>query len=138
MTSRIAGLICAVALSIGCGAPTPESGTAPASSGDQAIALPALQSAAPVLKDLGPTARRVSLIVLPGDASVEVNRFTADRRNGVIDLTGKVGDVRRVRVFKGTLQMQRYVTIEDGYASPPVLDLRELDAKENAGQDETD
>ncbi|WP_437935887.1 hypothetical protein [Sorangium sp. So ce341] len=75
---------------------------------------------------LGPNERRVPLIVLPGDALVEVDGQPAYRRNGVIDLTGRVGDVRRVRVWKGRKAApEKEVTIQEPQPSPPVVDLNE-------------
>ena len=78
---------------------------------------------APMLKAMGPSARRVKVIVLPGSASVEVDGTAARRRDGVIELTGKVGEARRLRVMDDTRQLEVDVKIEEGGASPPVVDL---------------
>jgi hypothetical protein len=68
----------------------------------------------------------VALFVVPGDASVEVDGQLVARRNGVVDLVGKVGDVRRVRVFKDAKSTEeKVVTIQNTEASPPLLDLNE-------------
>src|SRR5688572_17905535 len=53
------------------------------------------------LRVLGEGERGVAFIVLPGDANVEVDGGDAARRDGVVDRVGKVGDQRRVRVWKG-------------------------------------
>lgn len=98
---------------------------------DEKVAPPA-----PSLKDLGPSFRRVTVIVLPGDASVEVDGFTARRRDGIIEIMGQVGELRRLRVFKGTQKLERDVTIEDAGASPPMLDLSSLPVSHEVWQDE--
>jgi hypothetical protein len=75
------------------------------------------------LKDLGPSGRRVSVIVLPGDADVEVAGVVVRRRDGVVELMGQVGQALPLRVFKGDISIERSVTILDTGASPPLLDL---------------
>lgn len=76
------------------------------------------------MRTLGPGERRVALVVVPGDASVEVDGQPAWRRDGVIELVGKEGDEHRVRVFKGAKSTEeKTVRIEEGGASPAVVDL---------------
>jgi hypothetical protein len=77
----------------------------------------------PMLKDFGPSGWRVTLMVLPGDAEVEVGGVAVRRRDGVIELTGKVGETQRLRVFKGADNIERDVILQTAGASPPVLDL---------------
>jgi serine/threonine-protein kinase len=68
----------------------------------------------------------VPLFVVPGDALVEVDGQPAYRRDGVIELTGKVGDVRRVRVWKGAKTTEeKAVKIQEAQPSPPLVDLNE-------------
>jgi hypothetical protein len=69
---------------------------------------------------------RVPLFVVPGDALVEVDGQPVRRRNGVVELTGKAGDVRRVRARKGDKSTEdRLVTIKETGASPSLVDLNE-------------
>jgi hypothetical protein len=78
------------------------------------------------LPRLAPDERRAALFVLPGDASVEVDGQLVQRWNGVVELVGKVGDVRRVSAFKGSKSIQeRLVTIQESGASPSLIDLNE-------------
>ncbi|WP_437568373.1 hypothetical protein [Sorangium sp. So ce542] len=78
------------------------------------------------LRALGPDERRVAIVVLPGDASVEVDGQPARRRDGLIELVGKVGEQHRVRAFKGAKSTgEKTVTIEESGASPALLDLYE-------------
>jgi WD40 repeat protein/tRNA A-37 threonylcarbamoyl transferase component Bud32 len=73
---------------------------------------------------LGAGERRVAVMVLPGDASVEVDGQPVRRRNGVIELVGKAGEVHRVRVFKGAKSTEeKAVTIQEAGATPALLDL---------------
>lgn len=119
------GLVRAAALLGGCGPGASASGRDGGAAADDEPALPERKEAPPVpsLAALGPDGRRVTVLVLPGDASVEVDGVSARRRDGVIELVGKVGEVRRLRVFKGTQQMERDVTLQEAGASPPALDL---------------
>lgn len=128
-----AGLMSLFALAIalaGCGgggAARPDAGSesGSGSESDSVLAGGADEvKAQPSLKDLGPSGRRVKVIVLPGDAVVEVDGVAARRRDGVIELLGKVGEVRRLRVAKGAESTEESVTIQESGASPPVVDLR--------------
>lgn len=89
----------------------------------------------PALGDLGAKGRRVKVIVLPGDASVEIDGLAARRRNGVVEIAGRVGDVRRLRVFKGAEQLQQDVTIEEAGVSPAVVDLAAPRAEQGGGSE---
>ena len=72
---------------------------------------------------LAPDQLRVALVVLPGDAEVEVDGVAVRRRDGAIDLVGKAHERRRVRVFKGADTLEQDVTVETSGASPASLDL---------------
>lgn len=78
------------------------------------------------LAALGPDERRVAVIVLPGDALVEVDGQPVRRRDGVVELVGKVGEARRLRAFKGAKSTEeKLVTIQEGGASLALVDLDE-------------
>lgn len=104
-------------------APAPSSPEAPSGDNELVALASKKKRPQPTLQDLGAKGRRVKIIVLPGDASVEVDDFVARRRNGVVEITGRVGEVHRLRIFKGTEQLEQDVTIEEAGASPAVLDL---------------
>jgi hypothetical protein len=120
-------LALAIALA-GCGgggAARPDAGSDGGSDSESALAGGVDEvKAQPSLKDLGPSGRRVKVIVLPGDAAVEVDGVAARRRDGVIELLGKVGEVRRLRVARGAESTEETVTIQESGASPPLIDLR--------------
>ena len=97
---------------------------APEETSDDALDLRDEDASPPrSLKDLGPSGRRVSVIVLPGDAQVEVAGGLVRRRDGVVELIGQVGQAFPIRVFRGDISIERDVTILDAGASPPLLDL---------------
>lgn len=97
---------------------------APEETSDDALDLRDEDASPPrSLKDLGPSGRRVNVIVLPGDAVVESAGGVLRRRDGVVELIGQVGQTIPLRVFKGDISIERDVTILDAGASPPLLDL---------------
>lgn len=126
-----AALLAAMGLVVACKQGGTERGAlesaAPAPADDEVLDIDVRERPPePSLASLGPSGRRVKIIVRPGDASVEVDGFNARRRDGVIELTGRVGDVRRLRVTKGSQQIEKDVRIQDKEASPASLDLAEL------------
>ncbi|WP_438031096.1 hypothetical protein [Sorangium sp. So ce233] len=111
-----------------CGQPGVEEGGAePATSaGEIAVETRAPATARPAAHRLGAGERRVKLLVLPADAVVEVDGVPMRRRDGVIELSGKVGQTHRVRVSRGAQHGETTVTLTDAGASPPSLDLAAL------------
>ncbi|AUX36285.1 MULTISPECIES: hypothetical protein [Sorangium] len=105
------------------GAPDGDGGV-PAVSSAAEVAVPRA-AARTGMAVLGPVERRVPLLVVPGDALVEVDGQTAYRRDGAIDIVGKVGDQRWVRVWKGAKAAEKPVLIQENQPSPPVIDLNE-------------
>lgn len=83
---------------------------------------------------LGPDERRVAVFVVPGDALVEVDGQTLERRDGVIELVGRIGETRRVRAWKGDKSTEtKIVAIEDTGANPSFMDVNEtIAAKKDA------
>lgn len=110
-----------------CGQPgfeegAPETATTVAEVAEVAAAA----KARPGVSRLAAGERRVKLLVLPADAAVEVDGVPARRRDGVIELSGKVGQTRRVRLSRNALHVETTVTVADSGASPPSLDLAAL------------
>ena len=74
----------------------------------------------------------VSLVILPDDASVEVDGAAARAKNGVIEIQGQLGSVHKVRLFRpgaagappGDDITENVVVTENG-ALPPKLVLQE-------------
>jgi eukaryotic-like serine/threonine-protein kinase len=67
--------------------------------------------------------RRVNLVVLPSDASVQVDGAAVTPRDGVVEIDGKLGSVHHVRVFKSKLELEGDVSITESGAIPPKMDL---------------
>ncbi len=66
---------------------------------------------------------RVLLKVVPGDAWVEVDDVPVRRRQGLIELVGHVGDVRRVRAIMGDRSTEEIrVRIGADGPSPAVIE----------------
>lgn len=97
----------------------------PTVTGD-AAEVPPPTMARPGVHRLGAGERRVKLLVLPADAAVEVDGVPARRRDGVIELSGKVGQTHRVRLSRDAQHAETTVTLMDAGASPPSLDLAAL------------
>lgn len=77
-------------------------------------------------RTLGANEVRVSLLVLPGDALVEVNKVPVRRRNGMVELVGNVGDEVLVNVILGAnTNVERPVKIEAMGTSPALIDAEE-------------
>ncbi|KYF89427.1 hypothetical protein BE20_20530 [Sorangium cellulosum] len=126
-TAAAAALVLLSALGA-CGQPgVEEGGPEPAASaGEIAVETRAPAAPRPAVRRLGAGERRVKLLVLPADAVVEVDGVPVRRRDGVIELSGKVGQTHRVRVSRGARHGETTVTLTDAGASPPSLDLAAL------------
>jgi WD40 repeat protein len=74
-------------------------------------------------EDLAASGPRVKVIILPGDAEVEADGVLVRRRDGIVELTGKPGAVRRLRVIKGATYLEKEVTIQVGAAPPELINL---------------
>jgi hypothetical protein len=111
----LAGLM--AALSLGCWtSPNLQAGPDAGSSSEDEID----GGAVPVL---GKGERRFVVVVLPGDAAVEIDGVALRRRDGLIELAGKVGQVRRLRVSRGAQSVEKEVTLQEAGASPALIDL---------------
>jgi hypothetical protein len=110
-----------------CGQPGVEDGgPEPATSaGDVAEIHPAAQTK-PGVHRLGAGERRVKLLVLPANAVVEVDGVPVRRRDGAIELSGKVEQTYRVRLSRDALHVETTVSLKDSGASPRSLDLAAL------------
>jgi hypothetical protein len=76
--------------------------------------------------------RLVKVVVVPHDASVEVDGTRARTRSGLLEIKGAIGSVHRVRVFKGKVERSTDVTITDAGPYPPKVELRYEVSKPNA------
>jgi len=109
-----------------CGQPGVEDGgPEPATSTDDATEDHRAKAQSGVHR-LGADERRVKLLVLPADAAVEVDGVPARRRDGIIELSGKVGQTHRVRLSRDAQHAETTVSLKDSGASPTSLDLAAL------------
>jgi serine/threonine-protein kinase len=79
------------------------------------------ESSAAVARD--PAVRRVTLVVLPPGASVEIDGAPATPQNDSVEIVGAPGSVHRVRVFIGALEARAEVVVTESGARPPRVEL---------------
>jgi serine/threonine-protein kinase len=91
---------------------------------------PAVSPAAPPASAPPPEAEeRRFLVILPSDASVEVDGAHVRSPKGVAEIAGKLGSVHHVRVFKGKAEVEGDVSITLSGVIPPKMDLAEARPK---------
>ncbi|WP_438002318.1 protein kinase [Sorangium sp. So ce185] len=67
--------------------------------------------------------RHVRVVIIPEDASVEVDGERAIVRNGVLEFSGRLGQQYKVRVFKGANEVPVDVVVTEGGALPAKIEL---------------
>jgi WD40 repeat protein len=63
------------------------------------------------------------VLVFPGGAEIEVNGAPAALHDGFLELRGKPGETKKVRVIDGALSTEAEVTIDASGAKPPIIVL---------------
>lgn len=80
-------------------------------------------------RQLGPDERRVVVVVVPGDAQVDVDGQTVARRDGVVEIVGKPNEKHTLRAWKDDKSTETIqVTIEEAGANPAFVDVYEVKA----------
>jgi serine/threonine-protein kinase len=77
--------------------------------------------------------RRVKLVVVPSDVSVEVEGVATEASNGIVEITGAPGSVHRVRLSKGKSETITDVIITEAGPAPPKVELKATPKKAAAG-----
>jgi hypothetical protein len=80
-------------------------------------------AAAPSEKPVA-TTRRVRVVILPSDATVEVEGEERKVSNGILDIEGTPGSVHRVRVFKDKSETTADVVVTLEGAVPPKIEVK--------------
>jgi hypothetical protein len=70
-----------------------------------------------------PAARRASLVIVPGDAAVEVDGAKVAAQDGIVELAGAVGKVFHVRVSRDGQEKTIDVVLGEAGAEPPKVEL---------------
>ncbi len=100
----------------------PPSSTAPAP-----IAEPSPASAPGAAPSVVPTTiaapRRVRLVILPADATAEIDDERAEAHDGVLEILGPLGSVHRVRLSKDKQHVEGDVVVTEAGAMPPKLEI---------------
>lgn len=105
--------------------PTDADAAAPATSGiPQRIRSTSKESARVEQPLLAEDEVRLPLVVVPGDVPVEVDDVLVHRRHGAVEIVGKVGDERRIRVFAGATRVEKVVKIGATELAPAMIDVR--------------
>jgi serine/threonine-protein kinase len=68
--------------------------------------------------------KRVRVVILPADASIEIEGEPAKAKDGVLDIEGTLGSVHRVRVFKGPGETIADVVVTETGALPPKIEVK--------------
>jgi serine/threonine-protein kinase len=71
----------------------------------------------------GPANRRANLVIFPLDAAVEIDGTRVTAQDGVVELTGVLGSVHRVRVSKDGQERSADVVLGEAGAEPPKVEL---------------
>jgi serine/threonine protein kinase len=84
------------------------------------------ETAASAAPASGPSTRdrTVKVVIIPGDADVEIEGSTHKPKDGVIEIKGPPGSVHRVRLKAGGAEMVDDVVVTENGAIPPKLELR--------------
>ena len=67
--------------------------------------------------------RSVKMVVIPADATVEVDGVAAPVTNGVVEIKGPLGSLHTVRIAAGGAETTGDVAITENGASPPKMEL---------------
>jgi serine/threonine-protein kinase len=67
--------------------------------------------------------KRVKVVVMPADATVEVEGAKVDSKGGIFEITGAPGTVRKVHIFKGKSETTTDVVVTEAGALPPKVEL---------------
>jgi serine/threonine-protein kinase len=69
------------------------------------------------------TPRRVKVVIMPPDAAIEIEGVKAVAKGGLLEITGTLGSVHRVRIFKGKTETITDVIVTEAGPSPPKIEL---------------
>jgi hypothetical protein len=70
-----------------------------------------------------PAPMRRAHVTIPNDALAEVDRVPVPVKEGAIEVTGRLGSVHSVRIFKGALQLRADVCLTEEGVLPRSLDF---------------
>jgi serine/threonine-protein kinase len=65
----------------------------------------------------------VKLVVLPEDATVEIDGTAAQAKNGIVDVTGDLGSVHHVHIVKDGVETTEEVVVTVSGALPAKVEL---------------
>jgi eukaryotic-like serine/threonine-protein kinase len=63
------------------------------------------------------------VVIMPPDASIEIEGEKAIARAGLLEFSGTLGSVKRIRIFKGKNETITDVIITEAGPAPPKIEL---------------
>jgi serine/threonine-protein kinase len=128
------GIAAALALALGIGGtyafnarshPTPPAAplTQATPSAVAAPPPPPTVAVATAARPVDTTPRRVKIVILPSDALVELDGVRALARGGILEVTGTLGSVHRIKLTKGKATTQVDIIMTEEGAMPPKVEL---------------
>jgi serine/threonine-protein kinase len=94
-----------------------------AAPGASASAAPAVVVSAVAPAPVDSTPRRVKVVIMPGDVQIEIEGEPALAKQGLLEITGTLGSVHRVRIWKGKNETTQDVIVTEAGPSPPKIEL---------------
>ena len=73
---------------------------------------------------VAPKKKRVRVVVLPDNASAEVEGEAVKLKDGILEIEGLNGSVHRVRIFKGTSEVTADVVVTEAGALPAKIEIQ--------------
>ncbi len=130
------GIAAAVALAVGIGGSyafnarshaTPVSTAVPTPAATPVLVAPppspAVAVVASAARPADTTPRRVKIVILPPDAIVELDGARALARGGILEVTGTLGSVHRLKLTKGKATTHVDIIVTEEGAMPPKVEL---------------
>jgi serine/threonine-protein kinase len=97
---------------------------APTATAAPAVAPTATATAVAAAEPAAQASKRVYVVIIPTDASVEVEGAKVALKDGLLEINGIPGSVKRVRVSKGTGESIADVVVTEAGALPPKIEVK--------------
>jgi serine/threonine-protein kinase len=84
---------------------------------------PPTTATAPPPADPSPRPHTVTLVVLPADATVEVDGAAVPQKDGIVEISGALGSVHKVKLASGADEATGNVVVTENGAMPPKMQI---------------
>jgi serine/threonine-protein kinase len=65
----------------------------------------------------------VKVVIMPADVQIEIEGEPAQAKQGLLEITGTLGSVHRVKIWKGKTETTQDVIVTEAGPSPPKIEL---------------